>query len=604
MSRLNNMKPSQIHVTTPHSDYITNQPKKDIGAKNSIFSSRPYRNKGLLLAITPVTTLFLCLIGLFTTTGCSDPTAAGRFQSTPVTNIILHDLGVVDEGPEKFAGYRDPEPRDLQSGTQEYLIRSGDVITISIMDFFQTGVEWMAQKQVSETGRITLPELGPIIAAGRTELGLTDAIVSELTQQDILKEPTVSIVVVSPTGKVYTVSGAVGLTGRYQLTEPDLRIMAALAEAGGIPQSGADWAFIVRKVQLDDLAEGQDQAPKSDSDSWEPASSFPPVVAPKNEKNDVIEEKPTTTPGNEAEIAPDIDKDTDTDPKVDQPKEVVPDDPNKISPDDAIEELKDAISPMVLMVTASDAATSQDDSTQEKPVKKMKMEMVNGQWVPVSSESQGQVAPPANETPPIKKAPPFKVDSNVEKIPPIANTLPLDPPQVPGEPANRSFVDSTAELGHSQEVIRVNLKKLRNGDLNQNVVIRPGDDIFVPVNVTGVYYVMGQVNRPGPYALSERQTLKQVLAVVAGPTPMAHLGRCDVIRRIEGDVVREVTYRVNLAKLLEGTQPDIFIKPNDTINLGSHPTARWLAVIRQSFRSTYGFGFVYDRNLADKDFGH
>ena len=64
-----------------------------------------------------------------------------------------------------------------------------------------------------------------------------------------------------------------------------------------------------------------------------------------------------------------------------------------------------------------------------------------------------------------------------------------------------------------------------------------------------------------------------------------------------------MTYLVNLEKLFAGTAPDLFIKPNDIINVGSHPISRWAAVIRNSFRSTYGFGFVYDRNFADKDIG-
>ncbi|MCF7956826.1 MAG: polysaccharide biosynthesis/export family protein, partial [Phycisphaerae bacterium] len=303
-----------------------------------------------LLALT-------CLMGLFLSTGCSDPTAAGRFQATPITNIILDDLGVVDEGPEKFAGYRDPEPRDLQSDAEEYAIKSGDVVNISIMDFFQTGVEWMAQKQVSETGRITLPELGPIIAAGRTELELTDAIIGEL-KPGILKDPTVSIVVVRPTGKVYTVSGAVALTGRYQLTEPDLRIMAALAEAGGIPQAGVDHAYIVRKVQLNSPGSSQEFMPENDR-IWEETEVFPPVVAPETNISE------TGTPGQNTKTPAE-------DPKEhvpDSPKENTPDPPKEMSPDEAIEELKDIISPLTVIMApvemAGQTETPQNISAQD-----------------------------------------------------------------------------------------------------------------------------------------------------------------------------------------------------------------------------------------------
>ena len=43
------------------------------------------------------------------------------------------------------------------------------------------------------------------------------------------------------------------------------------------------------------------------------------------------------------------------------------------------------------------------------------------------------------------------------------------------------------------------------------------------------------------------------------------------------------------------------LKAEDLINVGTHPIAPLLATIRNSFRLTYGFGFVYDRNFGDID---
>jgi len=36
--------------------------------------------------------------------------------------------------------------------------------------------------------------------------------------------------------------------------------------------------------------------------------------------------------------------------------------------------------------------------------------------------------------------------------------------------------------------------------------------------------------------------------------------------------------------------------------VGTHATARWRAILRNAFRATYGFGFVYDRNFAYRDY--
>jgi len=43
------------------------------------------------------------------------------------------------------------------------------------------------------------------------------------------------------------------------------------------------------------------------------------------------------------------------------------------------------------------------------------------------------------------------------------------------------------------------------------------------------------------------------------------------------------------------------VRPNDIVNVGTHPVATFLAVLRNAFRLSYGFGFVYDRNFADAD---
>ena len=45
----------------------------------------------------------------------------------------------------------------------------------------------------------------------------------------------------------------------------------------------------------------------------------------------------------------------------------------------------------------------------------------------------------------------------------------------------------------------------------------------------------------------------------------------------------------------------MYIKKDDVIRVGTHAVAPLLATIRNSFRLTYGFGFVYDRNFGDID---
>ena len=156
--------------------------------------------------------------------------------------------------------------------------------------------------------------------------------------------------------------------------------------------------------------------------------------------------------------------------------------------------------------------------------------------------------------------------------------------------------------GVQTRVIRIPTDKLAGGDPRYNIMIRPGDTIQVPVDVIGEYFVMGNTNSTGAVQMTGRPlTLKMAIAAAGGLGPLAWPKRCEVTRRI-GEK-KEETVMVDLDKIARGEQPDFFIKPLDLINVGTHPTARWRAVLRNAFRATYGFGFIYDRNFGDRDFG-
>jgi len=156
--------------------------------------------------------------------------------------------------------------------------------------------------------------------------------------------------------------------------------------------------------------------------------------------------------------------------------------------------------------------------------------------------------------------------------------------------------------GVQTRVIKVPSDKLAGGDARYNIVIRPSDTIHVPLDVIGEFAIMGNVNAQGYINLTGRpMTLKMAVAAAGGLGPLAWPKRCEVTRRIGKN--KEETVLVDLDKIARGEEPDFFIKPNDLVNVGTHPTARWRAVLRNAFRATYGFGFIYDRNFADRDFG-
>jgi hypothetical protein len=58
--------------------------------------------------------------------------------------------------------------------------------------------------------------------------------------------------------------------------------------------------------------------------------------------------------------------------------------------------------------------------------------------------------------------------------------------------------------------------------------------------------------------------------------------------------------RVDLPKIFAGEAPDFYLRPYDTVNVGTNAFMPFLTSLRGAFRFTYGFGFIYDRNYYDQ----
>jgi polysaccharide export outer membrane protein len=84
--------------------------------------------------------------------------------------------------------------------------------------------------QVRPDGKITLPLLGDIAAAGKTSLELRDSIAGSLTTY--INNPTVTVIVVETEPPVFYVMGEVMDAGPYPL-KGQISVLQALAMAGG-----------------------------------------------------------------------------------------------------------------------------------------------------------------------------------------------------------------------------------------------------------------------------------------------------------------------------------------------------------------------------------
>jgi hypothetical protein len=167
--------------------------------------------------------------------------------------------------------------------------------------------------------------------------------------------------------------------------------------------------------------------------------------------------------------------------------------------------------------------------------------------------------------------------------------------------AARDIEDGTLD-GRVTRLLEIDYRDLIAGRSILNVIVRPDDFINVVPPPTGVVYIDGEISRPGPYDLpaTGQLTLSRLVAAAGGLGPLAIPERVDLVRRV-GD--REATIRVNLAAIRERAEPDIALKSDDHVIIGTNFFAQPLAVIRNGFRMTYGFGFLIDRNWGTDIFG-
>lgn len=596
------------------------------------------------------TALILLFLGLFS--GCGnkffDPSQVGRFRPVPAVNVILDSLGVAEEEPVAWEGAEEPLPIDTVVTESDYAFRSGDIVAVSIFELLQEGVQFTNNYVVTETGKISIPEVGVIHAAGMTETQLEDQI-RRILSPSILKEPSVTVTLARSQQRAFSILGdGVPLPNRYLIPRYNFRLTDALATAGGPRQFNVSYIYVSRN------ASDTEQTPDSGNPGFgelelkviEPDSSgtvlkrrnsvTTPRVQYQWPKSDIVVATSEMATDREYLRVPSTigrlggsasrwlyAKDigiSNGRPTVQEPQEEPP------SVEDILRTLSEhnggeISSPRepsnrqsrtrgrvnIEDRSRSSIAPAGTQGTDELLDQDANIEWIyqDGKWIPVQV---GTPKPAEKEQEPTGHIEWIFQDGKWVPVQ-VGTPKPTEPviemppeQQLPAPSVEPAPVLEKEYEAKGTRLIRIPADKLLAGDPRYNIVIKPGDSIFVPVDIIGEFCIMGNVNRTGYIPLTGRpMTLKQAIAAAGGLGPLAWPKRCEVIRRIGRK--KEEIVMVDLDKIASGEQPDFFIKPHDLINVGTHATARWRAILRNAFRATYGFGFVYDRNFADRDFG-
>ncbi|MEA2707714.1 MAG: hypothetical protein QOF78_315 [Phycisphaerales bacterium] len=499
--------------------------------------------------VSPRITLAVCVAVAMVAGGCEmksffNPGEVGRFKHEPLLLPIVNSLSGetgIEEPNDQFAQASDVSAEDLQSANQDYVIGKNDLLSISITDLVGPGVETVKTARVSESGSVSLPLIGQVKAEGLTEAQLEQEIIRSYKEQNLMPNAQVSVTVQQALARIFSILGSVQRPGVYQITQSDFRILDALVTAGDVNTQGVDFLYVIRR---------------------EDAGTKPAT---------------TTAPGGGTGAVP----------------------TTPAAPADPLTPRSDAGNPdryRTLSLAIQETGTAQPAAQQTPPAGKTESSdgryiIIDGKPVLVGNQGAAADAAPAGAQPNPAAVPPAGR--------PSANTATTAQPAAPARPAEtaNTFAFNGPNSGTNSRIIRVPVTQLKNGDLRYNIVVRPQDMIIAPLPTTGEYYIDGHVNRTGVYSLTARNiTLKQAIAAAGGFDQLAIPTRTEIIRRIGHD--KEVFARVDLDKVFAGHQPDIYLKPNDVVRVGTNALAPFIASFRNAFRVTYGFGFLYDRNYA------
>lgn len=172
-------------------------------------------------------------------------------------------------------------------------------------------------------------------------------------------------------------------------------------------------------------------------------------------------------------------------------------------------------------------------------------------------EKHGSIAYVVREV----KAKPEKLEARGQSTdgkPAPARTTPV------AEAVDNAKGSNTGIEGETEyELLRAQIGGLTKGRFDQNVLIQPGDVVYIPP--AEVFYVAGEVRSPGQYQYKEGMTLRQAITLAQGTYFKAKLNKGIIFREdpLSGKF-NEIPVDIG-AVMSGGGKDDMPIYPNDVV---------------------------------------
>lgn len=472
-----------------------------------------------------------------------DPSQTGYFETTPTSMPVLSRLDVIEKRVDRWGGpIVAPIPEDLAPSEAQYRLEPGDIVRVEIYELVTAGQTSVNVRKVEQDGTIRLPTLYDIRAGGLTIQELQTEIEKKL--EGLIRDPLVTVVLEEGRSYRYIIYGAINNAGIYSLNQPDFRLLDAIALAGGT-LSTTERVYVIRKGSLDPALEPKYRRLEGGTGGGEPLNSVEPASAgtPAEDIESLIDQldRPATKPGAVGSVY-------------------------RMRQDDDPIDIEGLLGETPAAPATSTAAPAAPAATATPAPPSTAPSAAGEQWVFDAGRQEWVKLAPA------------------------------------GSAAASSGTSDPGPL-YAVRILEIDYQRLKRGDPQMNVVIRPGDYVYVDAPEAGLVYIGGNVSRPGPYDLPTvgNITLSRVITAAGEFSQIAVPGRVDLVRKIGPE--REATIRVNITAIRNRAEPDIVMREGDHVIVGTDFLAYPLAVIRNGFRVNYGFGFLLDRNFGNDVFG-
>jgi polysaccharide biosynthesis/export protein len=129
------------------------------------------------------------------------------------------------------------------------------------------------------------------------------------------------------------------------------------------------------------------------------------------------------------------------------------------------------------------------------------------------------------------------------------------------EAGSRILITRQVENGSPRQVILDRDRLLSQNNQDSNVLLQHGD--IVTIGEKEVFYIRGEVTKPGAYLLESGMTVLKAISLAGGFTQFANRKQVDILRAGSSGVQSKVT--INVKAIEDGKKQDLPIQPNDTI---------------------------------------